>query len=277
MEKQIFSQRLLKKLAQMCRSQLSVLEAPAGYGKTTAVSRALEGMDAVAWYTGVENLPDTSFFWFIRQLSAVDEGAVRRIEALGFLNRSNAGLVARALLELRVKKPLTLVFDNFQLSADSWPPQIIDALAKRPADGLHIIFATQNLGRLRPVFEGLEGSVTYLRVVDLLLSREDVCAFAATYGQGVTPEQAQAIVEGAGGWPAAVALCLEAGGAAGELSELLYRLFWTRMDTPRREALLRLCLFDCITPAMIEALLPEDILPGKAREELFRRTPPCAA
>ena len=171
MEKQIFSQRLLKKLSQVRHSRLSVLEAPAGYGKTTAVSRALEGVDAVAWYTGVENLPDTSFFWFVRQLAAADEGPVRRLETLGFLNRSNAGLAARALLELRVKKPLTLVFDNFQLSTDNWPPQIIDALAKRPADGLHIIFVTQNLGRLRPVFEGLEGSVTYLRAADLLLSR----------------------------------------------------------------------------------------------------------
>ena len=273
MEKQIFSQRLLKKLSQVRHSRLSVLEAPAGYGKTTAVSRALEGVDAVAWYTGVENLPDTSFFWFVRQLAAADEGPVRRLETLGFLNRSNAGLAARALLELRVKKPLTLVFDNFQLSTDNWPPQIIDALAKRPADGLHIIFVTQNLGRLRPVFEGLEGSVTYLRAADLLLSREDICAFARRCGQSVTSGQAQAIVESTGGWPAAVALSLEAGGAAGELSDLLYRLFWTRMDEPRRAALLRLCLFDCVTPAMIDALLPADLLPGKAREELFLRAP----
>ena len=34
-----------------------------------------------------------------------------------------------------------------------------------------------------------------------------------------------------------------------------------------------LCLFDCITPAMLSRLLPDGALPGGAREELFRRTP----
>ena len=69
MNEHIFSGRLLRKLTQMRRSRLSVLEAPAGYGKTTAVSFALRDQDAVAWYTGVENLPDTSFYWFVRQLA----------------------------------------------------------------------------------------------------------------------------------------------------------------------------------------------------------------
>ena len=98
MERLIYSERLLKKLEALRQARIAVLEAPAGYGKTTAVSRALEGAATAVWYTGVEHLPDTSFYWFIRQLSAVDERAVRRIEALGFLNRSNAEQVARALM-----------------------------------------------------------------------------------------------------------------------------------------------------------------------------------
>ena len=92
MEKLIFSKRLLEKAEQLRRSSVSVLEAPAGYGKTTAVTWALEGAETALWYTGVENLPDTSFYWFVRQMAAVDERTVRRIETLGFLNRSNAPL-----------------------------------------------------------------------------------------------------------------------------------------------------------------------------------------
>lgn len=220
MEKLIFSKRLLEKAEQLRRSSVSVLEAPAGYGKTTAVTWALEGTETALWYTGVENLPDTSFYWFVRQMAAVDERTVRRIETLGFLNRSNAPLAAQALLELRVSRPMTLIFDNFQFAADNWPPQIIDALVKRPADGLHIIFIAQNLGRLRAVFEALEGAVCFLRAGDLL-----------------------------------------------------YRLFWMRMDAGQRTALLRLSLFDCITPDMIDRLVPPGTLPEGGREELFRRTP----
>lgn len=269
-EQSIFSERLLKKLAQMRRSRLSVVEAPAGYGKTTAVSFALRDQDAVAWYTGVEDLPDTSFYWFVRQLAALDDRFVRRVEALGFVNRSNAARAAQILTELRVEKPLTLVFDNFQFAAANWQPQIIDALAKRPADGLHVIFITQNLGRLRGVVEALEGSVCFLGVSDLLLCRDDLCGAAAP---ALSEAQADEIVASTGGLPAAVSLCLAAGGVSGELDDLLYRIFWKRLDDAQREALLRLCLFDCITPAMLSRLLPDGALPGGAREELFRRTP----
>ena len=266
MEKLIFSKRLLEKAEQLRCSSVSVLEAPAGYGKTTAVTWALEGAETALWYTGVENLPDTSFYWFVRQMAAVDERTVRRIETLGFLNRSNAPLAAQALLELRVSRPMTLIFDNFQFATDNWPPQIIDALVKRPADGLHIIFIAQNLGRLRAVFEALEGAVCFLRAGDLLLAQEDVCAFARRRGGTLTAAQAGAIVRSTGGWPAAVALCLEADGATGEMDELLYRLFWMRMDAGQRTALLRLSLFDCITPDMIDRLVPPGTLPEGGRE-----------
>lgn len=268
MEKLIFSKRLLEKAEQLRRSSVSVLEAPAGYGKTTAVTWALEGAETALWYTGVENLPDTSFYWFVRQMAAVDERTVRRIETLGFLNRSNAPLAAQALLELRVSRPMTLIFDNFQFATDNWPPQIIDALVKRPADGLHIIFIAQNLGRLRAVFEALEGAVCFLRAGDLLLAQEDVCAFARRRGGTLTAAQAGAIVRSTGGWPAAVALCLEADGATGEMDELLYRLFWMRMDAGQRTALLRLSLFDCITPDMIDRLAETE---GPLRREIYRR------
>ena len=82
MERLIFSKQLLEKTEQLRRSPVSVLEAPAGYGKTTAVTWALEGAEAAAWYTGVENLPDTSFYWFIRQLAAAGDELYRLLQRL---------------------------------------------------------------------------------------------------------------------------------------------------------------------------------------------------
>lgn len=199
MERRIFSARLLEKLAKMRSSRLSVLEAPAGYGKTTAVSHALEGVETVRWYTGVEHLPDTSFYWFIQQLGNEDERTFRRMESISFLNRSNAAQAARILGDVRVERPVTLVFDNFQFAADNWPPQVIDALAKRAEDGLHLIFIAQNLGRLRPVFEAQEGGVCFLREKDLLLTQEDICGLARQGGMSLTRQQAKEVIRGTGG------------------------------------------------------------------------------
>ncbi len=276
MDELIFSAGLLKKLARLRQNTLSVLEAPAGYGKTTAVLHALSDVHTPAvWYTGVESLPDTSFPWLVQQLASSDPVAAQPLAPFTTLNRSNAAQAAQVLRTLPVRQPLTLVFDNFQFAADNWPPLIFDALAKRPPDGLHVIFITQTLGRLRPVCEALESSICFLRAQDLLLTVQDICAISAQTGRPCTPAQAEEILRRTGGWAAAVALCMQAGrdAAGGDLNALLYAHFWARLNEAQREAALRLCLFDRITPALVDAVLPPELLPGAAREQLLRRAP----
>ena len=121
MDELYFSDELLQKLGRILDSPLSILEAPAGYGKTTAVHRILDGRDEpVFWYTAVESIPDSSFRWFIRQINQVDEIAAGKLLDLGYLNRSNAERAAKILTELHVEEPLTLVFDNFQFALSNW-------------------------------------------------------------------------------------------------------------------------------------------------------------
>ena len=149
MENLFFSENLTKKLERVKGCALSALEAPAGYGKTTAIRSLLRDSDAaVCWFTAVESMPDNSFRWFIRQLGMTDETAAQRLQDIGFLNRSNAEQAARILSELRPAVPLTLVFDNFQFALPNWQPQVLDALAKT-GGGLRTIFISQNFGRLR--------------------------------------------------------------------------------------------------------------------------------
>ena len=112
--KSVFSDELKRKLEGVRTHALSALEAPAGYGKTTAIRRLFaEGDAAVRWFTAVEGMTDNSFRWFVRQLGAVDETTACDLEDLGYLNRSNAEQAARILMNLRPTEPLTLVFDNF--------------------------------------------------------------------------------------------------------------------------------------------------------------------
>ncbi len=280
MDDLFFSEALSKKLEEVTACALSALEAPAGYGKTTAVRRLFRENDAaVSWYTSVEGMADNSFRWFIRQLGAVDETAARRLQDLGYLNRSNAGQAAGILAELRPSEPLTLVFDNFQYALQSWQPQVLDALAKCPAGGLRTVFISQNFGRLRDVLNALEGSVCYIRSRDLLLSEKDVGDYARQLGIPATEEEIRAIHRRTDGWTAAVALYLENlreglsdSGAEG-LDELLSASFWQKLTERQRETLLRLCLFEQISPETLNALAPDSLLPREEVAQLLRRAP----
>ena len=129
MEPRYFSKALREKLSHISDVPLTIVEAPAGYGKTTAIRSALEGMDQgqVCWYTAIESAQDGSFRWLCRQLERVDRTAAEGLQALGFLNRSNANRAAELLAELRAAQPLYLVIDNFQFVLGNWQPQIFSA------------------------------------------------------------------------------------------------------------------------------------------------------
>ena len=280
MDHLFFSEALETKLQKVKTCTLSALEAPAGYGKTTAIRQLFGERDAaVCWFTAVEGMADNSFRWFIRQLGAVDEITARRLEDLGYLNRSNAEQAARILSELQTSGPLTLVFDNFQFALQSWQPQVLDALAKCGEGGLRTVFISQNFGRLRDVLNALEGSVCYIRSRDLLLSEDDIDAYARQLSIPVTGNEIRAIHRKTNGWTAAVALYLEnlreglSDGSGEGLDELLAATFWQKLDDQQRQALLRVCLFDRISHSTLDTLVPDDLLPQEALAQLLRRAP----
>ena len=280
MDRLFFSEALLTKLRGVRTHALSALEAPAGYGKTTAIRQLFrEGDATVCWFTAVEGMADNSFRWFIRQVGTIDEMAARRLEDLGYLNRSNAEQAARILSELKPAGPLTLVFDNFQFALQSWQPQVLDALAKCGGGGLRTVFISQNFGRLRDVLNALEGSACYIRSRDLLLSESDIDAYARQLGISATRDEIRAIHQKTNGWTAAVALYLEnlregfSERDAEGLDELLAALFWQKLTDVHQQAMLHLCMFDQISPQTLNALASEDLLPKEELVQLLRRAP----
>ena len=85
MDSLFFSDALASKLQRVKDCALSALEAPAGYGKTTAIRQLFgESESSVCWFTAVEGMADNSFRWFIRQLGVIDEMAAHRLEDLGY-------------------------------------------------------------------------------------------------------------------------------------------------------------------------------------------------
>lgn len=282
MDRFFFSDKLLQKRKDIQNAALTTVEAPAGYGKTTAVHMALDPIEksTVHWYTAVENMQDSSFNWLIHQIGKVDEPCGARIQELGFLNRSNAAAAAELLMSAKVEEPLYLVVDNFQYVVDHWQPQILAALTNRPGDGLHVILISQNFGRLRTVLMELDGSICQLRSKDLLLRKQDIAVFAEQMGVTITPQQLQIILGKTDGWAVAVSLylqnlCQRETNAfdAQDTDELLYEIFWKRLSEEDQEILLRLCLFDRLRGPMLKQILPERLYHVENLTSMLGRVP----
>ena len=262
MEPRYFSQALREKLSHISDVPLTIVEAPAGYGKTTAIRSALEGIDQeyVSWYTAIESAPDGSFRWLCRQLEQADPIAAEKLQALGFLNRSNANRAAELLRELHAQQPLYLVIDNFQFVLGNWQPQIFNALAQRKDRNLHVIFISQSFGRLRVLLEDAH-TIGRISARDLLLGIGDIRDFAAELGLSVSTGQAQAIHARTEGWAVAVALYLQNLKKGNDVEDirdtgtLIYELFWKKAPEELRRIMLRLCLFEQLTMEQIRQVL----------------------
>ncbi len=280
MDSLFFSEALKNKLSKVKICALSALEAPAGYGKTTAIRRLFQESDeSVRWFTAVEGMTDNSFRWFIRQLSYVDETAARELEDLGYLNRSNAADAARIISELRPSEPMTLVFDNFQFALNSWQPQVLDALSKCGDGVFRTVFISQSFGRLRDVLTALEGSVCFIRSRDLLLSENDIGDYARQLGISATAQEISKVYQKTNGWTAAVSLYLEnmreslSQNNSEGIDDLLLATFWQKLTDEQKEAMLRLCLIDQISSEAINMLVPNGLLPQDELTLLLRRAP----
>ena len=259
---------------------LSALEAPPGYGKTTAVHRVLDGSEGtVCWHTSVESMPDHSFRWMAQQIARVDEKTAQKLLDLDYLNRSNAEKAAEILSELRTDTSLTLVFDNFQFALSNWQPQVIDSLAKRPRDGFHVVFVSQYFGWLEDVFQAQGSEVCYLKRSDFLLSEEDIRDYAAQTGLQITREQAHDIFQQSIGWTTAASLLLDeireggSGSTGRGIDELLREHFWVRLTPNIQKALMRVCMFDRMSMRDMEALVPESVFDRNELLQMIRKTP----
>ena len=265
MKQLYFSNELINKLQLIQNYSLTLIEAPAGYGKTSAIRRAMQDIDQnqVRWFTAVNFLQDASLEWFVYQISSLDEKAKTKLENLGFLNRSNVNVLIECILDLNLEEECFLIIDNFQLIRDNWPMLLLRALADRHQDGLHVIFIAQDLGQIT---KALENSLhCYLSSNDLLLAKKHILEYAKQMDLIISSEDAKAIYKNTEGWAAAIALYLEHLRENPayvyqykDVNALIEDIFYEKLSVHERDLLMRIALFDYLKEDMFKLIAPNE-------------------
>lgn len=278
MLEQYFSPKLLKKLEQISSYAFTLVEAPAGYGKTTAIRHGIERDECTnaQWYTTVESVQDGSVNWFISQIEDLDKTTGKALRELGFLNRSNAPIAANLIQMLTVEENRYLILDNFHLAISNWQIPILHALAQRKKDGLHVILISQNFGRIYSSLKS-SNSICYISYRDLSLDTNDIKSFGQTLDLTVSQSQAEYILGRTEGWAAAVYLYLrKIKETPGKLSDfksidsLLLELFYRNLTPFEKEVVLRASLFDFLSQEQIYHIFPDY---AQQLTDIFGRVP----
>jgi len=212
---QIARAGLVDGLVSSSRRKLTLIEAPAGYGKTTLIaewrSSAREERD-FAWLSLDEGDSDPARFWagVIDALRTVEPGigkpAVEALESRSIHVRDVA--LPLLLNELaRLDRDVVLVLDDYQTVRGPDVHRLVDVLLAHLPDRLHVVIATRvdpplSLARLRAA-----GEMTEVRGAELRFTASEAAEFLRrTVGLELSHDEVSSLHGRTEGWPAGLYL-----------------------------------------------------------------------
>ena len=271
-----YSDNLNSKLNNLSSSPAAIVEAPSGYGKTTAVRDYLENNlpkgTAVYWFTAVDEAPESSYRRLCLEIKKIDALAGARMLKARLPNALTVGETCDALRSISCQKETWLVIDNFQYLNEILPASILTALLEHGGTGLHIVIVTHMLGR--NVHSAIASRrFLHISVSDLRLNAEDVRRYFSIAGVKLNKEDAQVLVRYTEGWIIALYLQLKSFLETGAFSDtaiisLIERLVWEKLERRQQTFLLQLSAFEMVTMQQACFLTGLETLPEYAVDAL---------
>ncbi len=275
--------RLTAEIQHGVKGPLTLLAAPAGFGKThLLIEWAKETPLPVAWLTLDSSDNDLSRFfrYLVGALQTLQAGLGE--EALDFSQSFRGGglevgltLVINEISSL--PKEMVLVLDDFQVLEDPAALHGISFLLKYLPPNLHLVIASRSEPELDLAFLRAKGRVVELGADGLRFTREEVEQyFQQAAGLQLSPETVRALEEHTDGWItslqlAAISLRRQADpneylanlqGDAHYLVEFLAEEVLDRQPEEIRHFLLRSSILETLSGPLCEAVVNPEAQPG---------------
>ena len=275
--------RLTERINRGVKGPLTLLSAPAGFGKTNLLIEWAEATDLpVAWLT--IDRDDNDLSRFFRYLIGALQTVEPRLgdEALDFIQSTKGGGLEVGLTLLineidAFHKDVVLVLDEFQALEEPAILHGVGFLLMHLPHNLHLVIASRTEPWLDLAFLRAKGRVVELGAGDLRFTGEEVALFfQQAIGMQLPPETAQALEERTEGWitalqmaaislrhqydPAAILANLE--GDAHYLVDFLAEEVLDRQPEDIRQFLLRSSILDTLIGSLCEAVVKPEAQPG---------------
>lgn len=205
--------QLIERLNAGIHGKLTLLSAPAGYGKTTLAAEWLGATQrATAWLSLDEGDNDPARFlrYFLTALQVVDKKAGRETRSLLQMLEppSPDSLVMTLLNELSaISAPFVLALDDYQVIQTLSIHQMLNAIIERQPSQMHLVLITRedppiSLPRLRA-----RGQVTEIRQANLRFTEKECAEFLENVaGLKISKSDIAALEHRTEGWAAGLQL-----------------------------------------------------------------------
>ena len=175
--------QLLDRLNNRLNRPLSLVSAPAGYGKSTLVSGWLERCEfPVAWLSLNESENDLHLFlsYFSAAVHTIFPKIGKEIQSLlkGQELPSSHNLAVSLTNALdKIDTPFVLTLDDYHFIQNSSVHELVSEIIKHPPHAMHLVLVSRTDPPLPLISLRAKGQMTEIRVTDLRFSRQETVEF----------------------------------------------------------------------------------------------------
>jgi LuxR family maltose regulon positive regulatory protein len=280
---------LVERLQHARRVPAVVIEAPAGYGKTTLATQWLASdRRDVGWYSidEADNDPVVFMTYLAAALTACGADP-----ALNTARGSTAPALKAMIAEVvrafsTVSTPAVLVLDNVHVLRNRTALRALNELLAHVPPGSQIAVLTRNARGLPIAGLEADGNVVHVGLAELRLNETEAAALVSTAGLHLTGDELRALNERCEGWPTGLYLMALAGrprleddapvGVDRFIKDYFRLELLDQIHPDDREFLLGAAAVDPVTARLCNAMLERKDsavrLDGLARANLFIST-----
>lgn len=234
---------------------LTIVEAPLGYGKTTAIREYLNQTEAsVLWQRVYDSSPGSFWNGFCRLFQEIDDDHAQSLLQLGFPDDGISAQEALSLIEaIRLPAKTVLVIDDYHLIDSPGVNGFIELLVENEIDDLHMVLAARftNMQRLEELT--LKGYLYHITKETLELIPREIAGYYKACGIILKDREADHLYSVTEGWISALYLLMldyiTQGGyrPAESIYKLLEKAVYTPLPDETKDFVITMCIFDSFT------------------------------
>lgn len=247
-----FPSRITDAMKEIFNYPLTIVEAPMGYGKTTAVRKYLDNnASKVMWQNIYDNTSDGFWNGFCRQLDTLDHNCAHRLIRLGYPDDSVSIHEALHIIStIDFPKQSVIVIDDYHLAGGAEVSAFIESLVHNEISNLHIVLATRYIDIANIEELELKGYLNHLKKEMFELNSKEIVEYFRRCGVVIRDSDAERLHVLTEGWISAIYLLMLNFVATGSYSDItnIYNLMEKAVYNPLSEEikdfLVMMCIFD---------------------------------
>ncbi|MEN6325192.1 MAG: LuxR C-terminal-related transcriptional regulator [Syntrophomonas sp.] len=250
-----FSDRITAAMDGIFDHPLTIVEAPMGYGKTTAVREYLNNAGvSILWQRVYDS--STSNFWygFSRLFSGLDDDRTQSLLCLGFPNDIISAREALKLIEdIELPVKTVLVIDDYHLIDSPAVNSFIDLLVENEIDNLHIVLAARYTTFQKLAELELKGYLHHVGKETLKLMPQEITGYYQACGINLKSNEADRLYAVTEGWISALYLFMLEYIAEGSYTPaksiytLIEKAVFRPLSDEIKELVITMCIFESFT------------------------------